>query len=42
VIEARLAEGVAAGSDKQDHGAEALFALRRSQQLHKLDGFIGH
>ena len=42
VIEARLAERVATGSDEQDHRAESLFAFRRSQQLHKLYGFVGH
>src|SRR5207244_12849002 len=42
VIETGLAERIAARGDKQNDCAETLFAFRRAQQLHELNGFVWH
>src|ERR1043165_2881691 len=40
MIKAGLAKSITTRGDKQDHRAETLIALRRTQELNKLDGFI--
>ena len=41
MIEAGATQRIAAGGDEQNYRAEALFALRRANELHELDGFVG-